>query len=286
MITAAYDYEAPSTLDDAYELASQAGAVLLAGGQSLITDLKRAALSPRLVVDLRRIESLQASGNDGWGAMVTLDTLAADSQVTAATSALTDALEAIRDPQVRNRATIGGSVALVHQGADLPAVALALGAMITITGPGGTRSVEAADFVTAPVDGRLGQGEIVTAVRIPAPVPGSGSAYEKLPNPASGYAVCGVAASVALSADGKVEAAAIGLAGAGPTALSLAATAQGLVGRQATDEEVAKAAASAANGLEFPSDLAAPADYRAHLTRVLTARALRRAIRRATEGAK
>jgi carbon-monoxide dehydrogenase medium subunit len=286
VITAAYDYEAPSTLDDAYELASQAGAVLLAGGQSLITELKRAALSPRLVVDLRRIESLQASGNDGWGAMVTLDALAADPQVTAAPSALTDALEAIRDPQVRNRATIGGSVALVHQGADLPAVLLALGAVITITGPAGPRFVEAADFVTAPVHDRLGRGEIVTAVRIPSPRPGSGSAYEKMPNPASGYAICGVAASLTVSAEGKVEDAAIGLAGAGPTALSLAATARGLAGRQATEEEVAEAAASAADGLQLPSDLAAPADYRAHLTRVLTARALRRAIRRATEGAK
>ena len=283
MITAAYDYEAPTTLDDAYELAAQDGAVLLAGGQSLITELKRAELSPRLVVDLRRIESLQASGDDGWGAMVTLDALAAD----AAPSALTDALEAIHDPQVRNRATIGGSVALVHQGADLPAVALALGAVITITGPAGPRVVEAADFVTAPAHDRLGRGEIVTAVRIPSPPPGRGSAYEKLPNPASGYAICGVAASVAVSAEGKVEDAAIGLAGAGPTALSLAATAAGLVGRQAAaEEEVAEAAASAADGLQFPSDLAAPADYRAHLTRVLTARALRRAIRRATEGAK
>jgi carbon-monoxide dehydrogenase medium subunit len=286
MITAAYDYEAPSTLDDAYELASQAGAVVLAGGQSLITELKRAALSPRVVVDLRRIESLQTSGDDGWGAMVTLDALAADPEVTAAPSALTDALEAIRDPQVRNRATIGGSVALVHQGADLPAVALALAAVITISGPGGSRVVEAADFVTAPVKKRLGKGEIITAVRIPAPVTGSGSAYEKMPNPASGYAICGVAASVTVSPEGKVEVAAVGLAGAGPTALSLAATARGLAGRQATDEEVAEAAASAAEGLRFPSDLAAPADYRAHLTRVLTARALRRAIRRATEGAK
>jgi carbon-monoxide dehydrogenase medium subunit len=286
VITAAYDYEAPSTLDDAYELASQPGAVLLAGGQSLLTELKRAELSPRLVVDLRRIESLQASGDGGWGAMVTLDELAADPRVTAAPSALTDALEAIHDPQVRNRATIGGSVALVHQGADLPAVALALGAVLTITGPGGPRLVEAADFVTAPVDGRLGRGEIVTAVRIPAPLTGWGSAYEKMPNPASGYAICGVAAALVLSAEGNIEAAAIGLAGAGPTALSLAAPARGLVGREASEEQVAQAAASAADGLELPSDLAAPADYRAQLTRVLTARALRRAIRRAREGAK
>ena len=285
MNTAAYDYEAPGTLDDAYALAAQAGAVLLAGGQSLITDLKRAAVSPSLVVDLSRIESLRASGSDGFGAMVTLDALAADPGA-AAPSALTDALESIRDPQVRNRATIGGSVALVHQGADLPAVALALGAVITITGPDGSRVVQAADFVTAPVDERLGRGEIVTAVRIPAPLPGSGSAYEKMANPASGYAICGVAAAVTISADGKVEDVAIGLAGAGPTAVSLAATAGGLTGEQATDEVVAAAAASAADRLELPSDLAAPADYRAHLTRVLTARALRRAIRRATEGAK
>ena len=279
MIAADYDYEAPSTLDDAHALAAQAGAVLLAGGQSLITELKRAALSPSVVVDLRRIESLQASGDDGWGAMVTLDALATD-----APSALSDALAAIHDPQVRNRATIGGSVALVHQGADVPAVALALGAVLTITGPGGSRVVEAADFVTATADDRLGRGEIVTAVRIPARLPGSGSAYEKMANPASGYAICGVAASVTVSAKGKVEAAAIGLAGAGPTALSLAATAEGLVGKQASEEQVAAAAATAADGLVFPSDLAAPADYRAHLTRVLTARALQRAIRRATEG--
>jgi carbon-monoxide dehydrogenase medium subunit len=284
VITAAYEYEAPSTLDDAFELASQDGAVLLAGGQSLITELKLAAQSPSLVVDLRRIESLHASGDDGFGAMTTLDALAADPQVNAAPSALTDALEAIHDPQVRNRATIGGSIALLHQGADLPAVALALGAVLTIAGATGPRVVQAADFVTAPAEGRLGRGEIVTAVRIPALQPGSGSAYEKMPNPASGYAICGVAAAVTVAV-GKVEAAAIGLAGAGPTALSLAATAQSLTGRQATEEEVAETAASAADGLQLPSDLAAPADYRAHLIRVLTARALRRAIRRATEAA-
>lgn len=284
MITSAYEYTAPSTLDDASELASQAGAVLLAGGQSLVTELKGSALRPSVVVDLRRIESLQASGDDGWGAMVTLDALAADPLVTAAPSALTDALAAIRDPQVRNRATIGGSVALVHQGADLPAVALAMGAVLTITGPAGTRSVDAADFVTAPAHDRLGPGEIVTAVRFPSSTPGSGSAYEKMANPASGYAICGVAAAVEISADAKVEAAAVGLAGAGPAALSLAAAAQRLAGEEATEDAVGEAAAAAADGVELPSDLAAPADYRAHLARVLTARALRRAIRRATEG--
>jgi carbon-monoxide dehydrogenase medium subunit len=281
VIAGAYEYEAPTTLDDAHKLAAQTGAVLLAGGQSLITDLKRAGASPSVVVDLRRIESLQASGDDDWGAMVTLDEIAA--QVGASPSALTDALEAIRDPQVRNRATIGGSVALVHQGADLPAVALAMGATITIAGPSGTRSVEAADFVTASADDRLQQGEIVIAVRVPSPAPGSGSAYEKMANPASGYAICGVAASVALSA-GKIAGAVIGLAGAGPTAVSLAATAKSLAGEPATDDAVTKAAAAAADGLQMPLDLAAPSDYRAHLTRVLTARALRRAIQRATEG--
>jgi carbon-monoxide dehydrogenase medium subunit len=286
VITTAYDYEAPGTLDEAYELASRDGAVLLAGGQSVITELKRGGLSPRLVVDLRRIESLKASDDDGFGAMTTLDALAADPGIRAVPSALTDALEAIRDPQVRNRATIGGSVALVHQGADLAAVALALGAVLQITGPTGSRFVEAADFVTARGEDRLETGEIVKAVRIPSPETGSGSAYEKMANPASGYAICGVAAAVAVSAEGKVERAAIGLAGAGPTAVSLTATAESLVGRQATDEEVTTAAASAADDLQLQSDLAAPADYRAHLTRVLTARALRRAIRRATEGAK
>ena len=247
MIAAAYEYEAPGTLDEAQELAARDGAVLLAGGQSLLTELKRGAVTPSVVVDLRRIESLRSSNGDGWGAMVTLDELAP-----AGPSALTDALEAIRDPQVRNRATIGGSVALVHQGADLPAVALALGAELARSGP------------------------IVTAVRFPSH---AGSAYEKLANPASGYAICGVAAAVTLSSDGTIEHAAVALAGAGPTAVSLVADAQG------TEDEVAAAAAAAADGVEFPSDLAAPADYRAHLTRVLTARALRRAIRRATEGA-
>jgi carbon-monoxide dehydrogenase medium subunit len=263
VIAAAYDYEAPATLDDASELAAQPGAVLLGGGQSLLTELKRGALSPRAVVDLRRIESLRESGDDGWGAMVTLDELAPDGP-----SALTDALEAIHDPQVRNRATIGGSVVLVRQGADLPAVALALGAVITTT----SRSVDAAELVT----GGLQPGEIVTAVQFPAH---SGSAYEKLANPASGYAICGVAAAVTLSADGTIARSAVALAGAGPKPVSLAADARG------TEDEVAAAAAGAAEGVEFPSDLAAPADYRAHLTRVLTARALRRAIRRATEGA-
>jgi carbon-monoxide dehydrogenase medium subunit len=250
VIAAAYEYEAPSTLEDASKLAARAGAVVLGGGQSLITELKRGALRPSIVVDLRRIESLRASGDDGWGAMVTLDDLEAGTP-----SALTDALAGIRDPQVRNRATIGGSVSLRHQGADLPAVVLALGAETTTAGP------------------------IVTAVRFPSPAPGSASAYEKLANPASGYAIIGVAAAVTISGDGTIERAAFGLAGAGPDAVPLAAGAGG------TEDEVAAAAAAAADGLEFPSDLAAPADYRAHLTRVLTARALRRAIRRATEGA-
>ena len=164
MIRAHYDYEAPTTIAEARSLVARPDAAILAGGQSLLTELKLGQVASQLVVDLRRIPGLTAIGTDKagnirCGAMVTLDTLAGDAAL-AAPSALIDALAGIADPQVRNRATIGGSVVLIHQGADLPAVVLALAGTIELTGPDGTREVGAATFLGAAPADRFRPGEI------------------------------------------------------------------------------------------------------------------------------
>jgi carbon-monoxide dehydrogenase medium subunit len=282
VIPSKFDYAAPDSLADTVsQLANGANAHVLAGGQGVVPDLTTREMTAGLLVDLRNVPDLgdivPQDAGARIGAMVTLDELATSQLIGGSETALTDCLAAFGDPQVRNRATIGGALAHAHQGVDLPAVAVALDASVGVFGAEGGRTVAAGElfggFVTA-----LGPADVITSVDLPTSASGAGSAYEKVRNPGSSYAICGVAASVSLTAEGTIDSARVVVAGATAAAVRLPKVEAALAGQAATDETFAAAAAQLGEeGLSFPTDLAAPADYRAHLAEVLIPRALSRA---------
>lgn len=288
MIPAQLDYAAPTSLADAVsQLTGATNARVLAGGQGLVPDLTTRRMMAGLLVDLRNVPDLGSitateGGGVRAGAMVTLDDLAASDASSGANTALSDALLSFGDPQVRNRATVGGALAHAHQGVDLPAVAVAMNASVTVYGAGGERTV-AADALYGQ-SGALGPADVITSAAWPGAAPGSGSAYEKVRNPASSYAICGAAVAITLAADGTIDSARIALAGGASAATRLPKVEAALAGQPPTDAAFAGAAHQLyEEGLSFPSDLAGPAEYRAHLAEVLITRALATATDRAKE---
>lgn len=282
------NYAAPQTLEEAISLlASAKGARPLAGGHTLLVEPGRSQLSGVTLVDLGRIPELvgatngNGSGGLTLGAMTTIATLAADPTLQASYPALAEAANLVGDPQVRNRATLGGSLAACDAASDLPPALLAHDALIHLRSAGGKRAVSTSGFITGFGETALTHGEIITAVQLPAPAPRTGSAYEKIKHPATLYALCGVAASVTLADDGTVSACRLGLTGATRHATRLSQAEAALVGQAPTDEAIAVAAQAATHGLAFRNDRFGSNDYRAQLTRVLTQRALTRAAARA-----
>jgi carbon-monoxide dehydrogenase medium subunit len=273
------DYVAPQTLEEACALIAAGDARALAGGNSLLVEPNRRQLVGVKLVDLRRVAGLagitEQDGGLRIGAMATLAAVA----VAAGDRypALTDAIEQIGDPQVRNRATIGGNLAERDPGNDLPPVITVLDAQVQVQGPSGSRMIVPDDLTY----GGWRRGELITGIVLPAPPPRTGSAYEKFKHPATLYAICGVAASVTLGADGTVSACTVAVAGAagGPTKLS--AIPRALEGKRVDDASLA-AAVERIGELRWIGDHFASAEYRRHLTRVLVPRALARAATRAS----
>jgi carbon-monoxide dehydrogenase medium subunit len=278
-----FDYSSPSRLDEAVLLlANTPGARILAGGSQLLVEPARSQLRAPLLVDLRRIDGLaaierQTDGRLKIGAMTTLAVVASHEAVRTEYPGLVDAAQAVGDPQVRNRATLGGSLMIDDAAADLPAVMLALDAEVQIAGPRGPRTQAIDDLRRGAA---LGAGDVLTAVILPALPRRTGTAYEKMRNPATFYAVCGVAARVTLDGQGVVSACRVAVTGVGPSATRLGAVESALTGHSASGTLEA-AANRAADGLAARSDRFASADYRRHLARVLTQRALTRAVERA-----
>jgi carbon-monoxide dehydrogenase medium subunit len=195
---------------------------------------------------------------------------------------LGEAAAGIGDPQVRNRGTIGGNLAHADTAADLPAVALALDAELVARGPSGERTIPATAFFRGMLSTALGPDELLTEIRIPRRSGrGTGSAYRKFDQPASRYAVVGVAVLVRLE-DGRVAEVAVGITGAGERAVRATQAESALRGQPASDGAVARAAEVAAEGIAFLGDIHASADYRRHLAGVLTARAVKRALTKAS----
>jgi carbon-monoxide dehydrogenase medium subunit len=186
----------------------------------------------------------------------------------------------IGDIQVRNRGTLGGALAHADPAADYPATILALDAEIVAQGPGGRRTIKAGDFFTGMLSTALASNELLVEVRVPTYGRGTGGAYLKLPNKASHYAVVGVAALVRLDG-GKVASLALAITGAGAQPLRARAVESALQGQAPSEDAVAKAAESAADGLDLLSDIHGSADYRAHIARVFAKRAILEAVRRA-----
>ncbi len=278
MIPAQFEYVAPATVEEALQALAEGGedAKVLAGGQSLLPVLRMRLNAPSVVVDLGRIESLRGVRDDGdalvIGAMTTHSDVFHDPLVREHATVICEAVEQLADPQVRHRGTFGGALAHADPAGDLGAPALALGATFTITGPSGSRTVAADDFFEDLFTTAIGDGELLTEVRVPKHT-GWGGHYEKFVRVAHQWPIVAVAAAVKVEG-GTISEARVGLTNMGSTPLRARSVEQALAGKPATDDAVREAAAAAAEGTNPPSDLNGDADYRRHLATVLTRRAV------------
>ncbi|MGI8695887.1 MAG: FAD binding domain-containing protein [Mycobacteriales bacterium] len=282
MIPPSFDYIRPSTVDDAVGALVEHGddAKVLAGGQSLLPLLRLRLAFPEVLVDVGRVEELRGVRDDGdaivIGAMTTHHDVMSDPLVREHAAVLAQATSTVADPAVRHRGTFGGALSHADPAGDLPAVALALDATFEIAGAGGRRSVPAAEFFLDYLQTAVQTGELLASVRVPKLGAGWGSHYEKFHRVAQAWAIVGVAAIVRRDGDSIAEAR-IGLTNMGSTPRRAAATERALAGAAVGNGGVDAASESADEGTEPPSDLSGAADYRRHLSHVLTARAVRHA---------
>ncbi len=280
MIPVVFAYEAPTTLKDALALlnSNPDGAKVLAGGHSLIPAMKLRLAQPELLVDIGRIKDLSYIREDGntiaIGAMTTHYELESSAVAQKICPLLSLCAGAIGDVQVRNKGTIGGSVVHGDPAGDWPAAVIALNAQMVLVGPTGERTVSADDFFVDLLTTAIQPNEILREVRIPKPDSPFGHSYEKVRHPASGFAVVGVAVALKLGAGGTCESAGVGLTGVGSKAYRAAGVESALQRKSLDQETIAAAAEHAADGVDANSDLYASADYRKHLAKVYTRRAL------------
>jgi carbon-monoxide dehydrogenase medium subunit len=277
MIPAAFDYYAPTSVDEALALLGQhEDAKVLAGGQSLLPVLRLRLAAPETIVDLGRIEELRGVREDGdalvIGAMTPHSVVQSDPLVAEHARLISLATATIADPQVRHRGTFGGSLVHADPAGDLPAVALALDASFVIAGATGRRTVAAADFFEGVFSTVVAEDELLVEVRVPKHT-GWGAHYEKFTRIAQQWSIVAVAATVRLD-DGTIAEARVALTNMGSTPVRATAVEQSLIGQPATAEAVREAAARAADGTSPPTDLNGDAEYRTHLATVLTRRAV------------
>jgi carbon-monoxide dehydrogenase medium subunit len=278
VIPAPFDYLAPTTIDEALAALSAHGedAKILAGGQSLLPVLRMRLNAPEVVIDLGRIDSLRGIRDDGdaivIGAMTEHSVVGADPLVAEHAALIHQAVEHLADAQVRHRGTFGGALAHADPAGDLGAPVLALDGEFVISGPHGNRTVPAAEFFVGLFETAIGDDEILTEVRVPKHT-GWGAHYAKFVRVAHQWPIVAVAATVRTDG-GSITEARIGLTNMGPTPLRAWATEAALAGRAATPDAVGPAAGQAAEGTSPPSDLNGDAEYRRHLARVLTRRAV------------
>jgi carbon-monoxide dehydrogenase medium subunit len=278
VIPVKFDYLLPTSVEEALSALVEHGdeAKILAGGQSLLPVLRMRLNAPEVVIDLGGIASLRGIRDDGdvivIGAMTTHHDVRDDALVKEHALLISKAAAEVADAQIRHRGTFGGALAHADPAGDLGAPALALGAQFVIQGAGGSRTVEAADFFVDLFETAIGEDEILTEVRIPKHT-GWGAHYEKFVRVAHQWPIVAVAATV----KGSIDEARVGLTNMGSTPLRATATEQALAGASATEDGVRDAAGRAADGTSPSSDLNGSAEYRQHLARVLTGRAVLKA---------
>jgi aerobic carbon-monoxide dehydrogenase medium subunit len=281
MYPAAFQYHRASSVDDALGMLQTYGddGKLLAGGHSLLPLMKLRLTTPAHVIDVRRIAGLSGVRENGGGIVVGATTthseVAASSFVRSKVPLLAEAAGGIGDPLVRNMGTIGGSLAHADPKADYPAVILALGATIVAVSKKGTRQIPADALITGIFTTSLAPNELITEVHFPVGPSGSGGAYEKLPDPASGFATVAVAAQLVVQS-GAIASASVAMTGVGERAMRLTTVEAALKGKPATADAMRAAAQQAAAGANA---------YQVNLVRVYTERALLRALQRASGAA-
>lgn len=286
-IPAAFDYHVAQSVDEAIALLQQYGdeGKLLAGGHSLLPAMKLRLAQPAHLIDLGHVSGLsyirEENGQVVVGALTTYNKIERSDLLRRHFALLPEGTSLIGDQQVRNRGTIGGSVAHADPSADMPGLVLALKATIVARGPNGQREIAADDFFQDLFTTALNPDEVVTELRFPILPAHSGSAYEKLANRASHYAVAGCAAVVSLSADGTCQAASVVITGASVKPSRASGVESALVGKRLDAATIAAAAEHAADGLELIEDIHGSQAYRAQMTKVMTKRALTRAAERA-----
>ena len=280
MIPTAFDYQAPTTVDEALAALASGGddVKVMGGGQSLLPILRMRLNAPDLLVDLSRIEALRGIRDVGdalvIGALTSYSDVVESALVREHASVLAKAVAEVADPQIRHRGTIGGALVHADPAGDVGAPVLALDAELVIVGAGGERTVPAGEFFHDRFETSVAEGELLTEVRIPKHT-GWGSHYEKFVRVSHQWSIVGIA--VAVKAEGgTISEARIGLTNMGSTPLRARAVEEALVGRSVDD--LGDACSHAADGTNPPSDLNGDADYRRHLARVLTRRAVAAAL--------
>jgi aerobic carbon-monoxide dehydrogenase medium subunit len=282
MIPQAFEYSAPKTLEEALGLLA-AGAKPLAGGMSLIPAMKLRLAAPEHLVDLGRLHELNYIRQDGAtlriGATTTHFEVESSPLVRGRCPLLAETASNIGDVQVRNMGTIGGSAAHADPAADYPAALQALEAKLVLQGSGGERTVSVDDFLVDTLTTALEPGEVIRTVIVPVDDEGTGTAYQKVAQPASGFAIVGIAVRVRKSGD-KVSMARVGVTGLSNRAFRAAHVERALEGRRASPAEIEAAANLVAQGVEANSDIHASAEYRRHLAQIHAARAIAIALSR------
>ena len=286
-LPAVFDYHPAKSVDEAIALLQQYGddAKLLAGGHSLLPTMKLRLAQPAHLVDIGKIGGLsyirEENGAFAVGAMTTYTTIERSEVLSRHFALLPEGVSVIGDPQVRNRGTIGGSIAHSDPAADMPGIVLALKADILVQGPNGVRTIKADDFFKGMFETALQPDEIITEIRFATPPARTGSAYMKLENKASHYALAGCAAVVSLGGDGTCSSASLVITGASVKATRASAVEAALVGKKLDESTVAAATAHAADGLELLEDIHGSKAYRSQMTAVMMRRAVLRAVERA-----
>ena len=283
MFPAKFAYSAPQSLQEAIGLLEDPEAKVLAGGHSLLPLMKLRLAQPRLLVDIGRIPGLSyvraENSHLAIGAMTTYRQIQLSDAVHRAAPVLAEAVQEVGDPQVRAKGTLAGALAHADPAGDLPAVALALGGTVVAVGPSGEREIDLDGFFVDMLTTALQEREIIREVRLRVQPSGAGAAYQKFDQPASHYALTGICAVIALQG-GTISSARIGVTGVGPKAYRPTAVEQALVGRRPEEDAVKAAVQTVADGIDVQGDIHASPEYRAHLARVLTRRAVLQAAQR------
>jgi aerobic carbon-monoxide dehydrogenase medium subunit len=290
MIPGTFEYHSPSTVAEATALLARLGddAKVLSGGQSLIPLMKLRLAAPKHLVDINGLPGLAYVREDGGtlriGGLTREVDLEESEVVRSRYPLLFDTCKVIADPIVRNLATVGGNLAHGDPANDHPATMLALGALVVATGTRGERTIPIGSFFTGPFSTALKPDEILVEIVVPAPRPRSGGAYVKMERKVGDFATAAVAVQITLDAGGACEQVGIGLTNVGAVPIKAAKAEAALTGKRPDDATINQAAQLAAEASQPSEDLRGSVEYKTDLVRVLTGRALRRAIERAQKG--